>query len=115
MTQTMVAESPALLCPPIGHDEASRSQNSREFLVYLWLENSLPCLEWIRVKAVQCCCLAPDRVETSFCIFAIFFNQGEFAELLAEVCDIIVKFSLNNLQLFFSMQTFSPRQHFCKI
>ncbi len=23
---------------PIGHDEASRSQNSREFLVYLWSE-----------------------------------------------------------------------------
>jgi hypothetical protein len=27
-----------MLCLPIGRDEASRSQNSREFLVYLWSE-----------------------------------------------------------------------------
>jgi hypothetical protein len=95
---------------PISHDEASRSQNSREYLVYL-VRTHYPVWNGFGLKPSSHCRLALDRVETIFCIFI----RDEFAELLAEICDIFVKFSLNHWQLFFSMQTFSPRQNFSKI
>jgi hypothetical protein len=61
------------------------SQNSREFLVYLWSELiTLSAWNGFGLKQSSHCRLVSDRVETSFCIFAIFFNRDELAELLAD-------------------------------